>query len=236
MKEITLVLMLSTMAMTQTRPTTAPSVEDLTVAVEVAKTVLSAATAKAERDAMASDAYKTLAAEVEAARAALEEARRSGTPQERLDASSAYNKARLALEPIVPEAVKNAPEVIAATRGLRIAESALSARQQAIREAEENDPINVAIREKRLVIGMTLEQANKAMGRTGKLVAESQRVATYAWDVYSEASTRYRPLMGARGNAVGVTPEFVPPQYMHTITADFEQGKIVRHMRLGGRN
>jgi hypothetical protein len=235
MKQIVLVLILSTVVMAQTRPTTAPSVEDLAVAVEVAKTVLAAATAKAEREAMASDPYKTLAAEVEAARAALEEARRSGTPQERLDASSAYNKARLALEPIVPEAVKNAPEVIAATRGLRIAESALSARQQAIREAEENDPINVAIREKRLVLGMTLEQARKAMGRDGKLFEETEAYITYAWDVYSEPYTVDRPTMSGN-RVVGVHKVGVPGRYQHTIYATFEHGKLTSHQKLGGRN
>lgn len=140
--------------------------------------------------------YKALATAVLAADEKLQAARKTGTPQQKLDASSAYNKARAALDIARKTAVDGDADVKELRSKVAKAEYNLSIAkvelQKAyttdveLRKAEaeakiEADPILRAIRDGKLAIGMTLAQANHAMKKDGRLVEETQTTKVYEW-------------------------------------------------------
>lgn len=180
----------------ETRPSTQPVGEEhraLADAVLAAEQFAAHTAADAVNRLHASTEYKAATARLESAAAALESARASGTPQQRLDASSQWNKARLAVERMGPEAIKadaKASSAAAEVERLRKALASAIATAEARRhreqeEADARDPVKVAVKEKRLAVGMTLEQANAAMGSDGVLKEEdADGNSFYRWPIY----------------------------------------------------
>ena len=160
-----------------TKPTSQPaamSVADAQVALIDAK--------QAAGDAFdRSAAGRAMVADVAEKQATLEAARSSGTPQDRLDASAAWNAARISYERAKAVAVD-------ATSGVKAAQAALVAaqdvermaaqkaradeadrqrqRDEAARAAQaekEKDPIYQAIKANKFCKGMTQDQADQVM-------------------------------------------------------------------------
>jgi hypothetical protein len=130
------------------------------------------------------------------------EADKEQTPdaQQRLDPNSKYSKDWLAMKEIARKAVDSDPDLIRARALLAAAvevEKQNQARAQelkkeqesdaaAAKKAEENSPVRVAIREHRIVLGMTLDQAKEAEGKfiAAELVQDAGSSKTYRWTNY----------------------------------------------------
>lgn len=126
-----------------TRPASQPaaSAEELTKRVEAAKARVAKATdriaqikASAGTKAESSPAVKAALADIAAKEKALAVARQSGTPQQKLDASSAYNKARAGIDKVKADAA--AAALAATDREVKPAEAELHAAEGQLRSAE----------------------------------------------------------------------------------------------------
>jgi hypothetical protein len=143
------------------RPATLPAKIDLRPfedRVEKAKEDLAKATAEARIKWESSETYKSLRATVDKLLADLNEARAGTDPQRKLNASAAYNNARLKLEKeekAAMDVAKQAGELKVAEDQLKIATTENAKRQTA---ADDADPIRQAMRKKTLAKGMTKEQ------------------------------------------------------------------------------
>jgi len=147
---------------------------DLKADLTIAQTNLALAQDRATQDLENSPAGKPLVAEVAAKQAALEQARATGTPQDRLDASAAFNRARKALDDARAEALKKSKDVMEAQMKFAAASAALAAavadekakaeaKQSAEDEKARNDPVRVAIQKHQVIKGMTDNQVKQAM-------------------------------------------------------------------------
>ena len=157
-----------------TQPSTQPATADLKAALITAQSGLDAAAARASGDFDSSPAGKPLVADVASRKVALEQARSSGTAQDRLDASAAFNRARKALDDARAEALKASKEVLEAQLKVATAKASLAmavadekakaeAKQAADDEKARNDPVRIAIRKHQVIKGMTDEQVKQAM-------------------------------------------------------------------------
>ena len=157
-----------------TQPSTQPSMIDLKADLTIAQTDLALAQDRATQDLDNSPAGKALVADVAAKQAALEQARASGTPQDRLDASAAFNRARKTLDDARAAALKASKEVREAQAKVATASAALAAasadekakaeaKQAAEDEKARNDPVRIAIRKHQVIKGMTDDQVKQAM-------------------------------------------------------------------------
>jgi hypothetical protein len=158
----------------ETQPATQPSITDLKADLLAAQSDLVAAQARASEDFDNSPSGKPLVAEVAARQAALEHARASGTPPDRLDASAAFNRARKALDDGRAEAIKASQAVREAQMKVATAKAALAAavadekakadaKQAAEDEKARNDPVRIAIKKHQVIKGMTGDQVKQAM-------------------------------------------------------------------------
>lgn len=129
--------------------------------------------------------YKSLQADADAKEKFLNEARRSGSPDQKLDASRAFVKARKAVQEMRASTVESDPivkenrdEYAAAENELKSATAALSlevtranqeqkAKDALAEEQRMKDPIYRAMKDGTLAIGMTEDQAEKAMAVRG---------------------------------------------------------------------
>jgi len=169
-----LIALLSVSAGPTTSPTTKPlnavvlqqSIEDARAAIVKAK---DAALSRCRE----TPEYQAAAADREAKQHLLEDARRDGSPENRLAASSVFVKADLVVKKMEAEAISEDDAVKTSSAELTIAEASLRGvreeqkQQQEIaaasaKMAKENNPIAVAIRQHRIVKGMTVSQAHEA--------------------------------------------------------------------------
>jgi hypothetical protein len=186
------------------KPTTAPSTQPSGDAVAEAK----AAEQRAENDCLAAvhrtPEYLSASSELRAAEMKLAVARRAGTAQDRLKASHVAVVARERVKKIENDAIASDDRVSAAREKVA---SAIAAKN--------NDPIAVAIKRHLLVVGMTIKQADEAMGQASKKVMqESATGKMIRWATFSYY----------RNPATGVT--------WSTQTgweyAEFDDGKLIK--------
>jgi hypothetical protein len=122
----------------------------------------------------------------------LEQIRKTGTMQERLDASSAYGKVATELKAMEARALKDDEATKAAADAVAHAQIELNgakddltrAQEQAKADAKakiEADPIKSGIRDHKLVIGMTYDQAVEAKGEGGHKTHEDTESFTVEW-------------------------------------------------------
>lgn len=199
-----------------------------------------AATARA----MAQPKIKASVEDANAKLAELERLRSSAraTSKERLGAGSAYTKSKKEADRLITDAVDSDPQVKDARASVTQATTAYKVTASQTREAWaredkeaatrrkqeqeefEKDPIRVAIREKRLAVGMTLEQAREAMGSEGQLVYEGQNGEKgYKWTFYSDQPSGFTssglPVYGGRASVT------------HIFSATVQNGKVVEYSR-----
>jgi hypothetical protein len=142
--------------------------------------------------------------------------RRSGTPEQKLDASAAFTRSRAAVEKAKADAVGADAGVRDAHHRLGAVAQALSnARQEQakavaeakakaeevrvaaeVREIEAEaermlkDPIYRAMKRGDLAIGMTLEQANKSQKSEGRVIEQSGDETLYEWTSYIDFQSK----------------------------------------------
>jgi hypothetical protein len=148
------------------KATTKPAMIDLRPLEEdVAAAQSAVENAKAEARAKweASDDYKQLKGEAERTRLALEKARGGDDAKAKLDASKVYNDARLALAKADAARLRNVGQE--ETAAVDRAKAKLQQAIQHNRDVEENSPIRVAMREKRVMNGMTRDQLLEMFGK-----------------------------------------------------------------------
>lgn len=204
--------------------------------VEVQQRV-AAAEAQAGADFDATDGARAQQEVVAKLHAEYEAAKQSGTTTERLEAGSRWNTERLKLERERARFIRTREGVAAA----RTEEATLAGRIQQLRgsvdqlheEALQNDPIQIAIRRRELVIGMTLEQAELALG-PGRLIREGKGVQEWEWDhlVQVRRGPAGPSVMSGsaalRGGLTGGTTETVTD---HTKVGIFRNGVLIEHSR-----
>lgn len=169
-----------------------------------------------------SDKYKAEKADLDVKAAALAKARQEGTPQERLDASGEYNRARLALDRDDKAALSSDSSITDAARRLEIARSEVAAISLAKKvdaervdreklEAEEGPPpIRQAIAAHEVIIGMNIAQVEKALDTKGKQTGANENWSTYEFFVHNAP-------IGSWGDTGGV---------MWTVSFRTDDGKV----------
>jgi hypothetical protein len=188
-----------------TAPANQPTNDIVTLTSKAAQAdkVVAAASSSAESRTAALPAYQAAKQALVDAQKNLDAARAGNDIQARLDASSAFNHAKAALksihdasissDPTLSEAVKVQADLHATLAKAekeeadrQTAAEAAAAKQKA--DADEAairaDPIKLAIREKRAIPGMTLDQVRQALGAPGKLVSEDARSQVYEWQTF----------------------------------------------------
>jgi hypothetical protein len=105
-------------------------------------------------------------------------------------------------------------------RVARLEEAILNPKRR--EEAVNDIKAEKAIEEGRLMVGMTVEQANRALKSEGRVVGESEGRQEYLWWVQSD-----RPAAGGRAMRETYTS--------HSYLAWVEDGKIVSYDRMRGR-
>jgi hypothetical protein len=145
------------------RPTTAPALVDLApleAAVGEARVTLTTVKNTAVAQWQVSAEFLELKADADAKRVALETARAGNDPKAKLDASAAYNKARLGLEAETKRVVGTATQVQERALAAALASLDQAKRENVKRAADAlaNDPMEKAIREERILVGMTEAQ------------------------------------------------------------------------------
>lgn len=187
----------------RTRPTSAPTAQDLAKAIADAQAKVNDARAvvgRARTDAAKrweAGAGKVLIAGVAAKQKALEEARRTGTAQEKLDASSSYTKAKAVADKARTSAVESDIAVKAAGERLTREELSLgnirlelsrqedeerhlAKEKEAAKEAaKQRDPNYRAIMRGEIVAGMTLEQAEEAVKHQNRMYDFGRQTSSY---------------------------------------------------------
>ncbi len=109
-----------------TKPATQPALIDLKADLLAAQAALVASQANASQEFDNSPAAMPLLVDVRVKKAALEQARASGSPQDKLDASAAFNRSRKVLEDSEAEAIKVSKAVLAAQIKVASAGAAVS--------------------------------------------------------------------------------------------------------------
>lgn len=150
-------------------------------------------------DSAAGKAFKR---DLDAKRLALDEARQGGSAKDKLDASAAFNAARIKWERATADALEGDQEYATAkgeeaqaraAHGRILAENqqrkfAAEAARAAAEEADvAKDPIKRAIRGKYLTIGMTTDQVELVVGKPAKLESETAAFFTVRYRERKEA-------------------------------------------------
>lgn len=183
-----------------TTPATKPSPM---VALNDAATVARAAAADAAgkldaakavvMERLRSDAdYQQADRELADRKAALDAARAGSDMKTRLDAGGAFSKARAKVDGLAKSALVADANVRVATANKTEADKQLKAATDAIKQEEKreagaeadrekNDPINVAIRNHKVVKGMTKQQAVEAMGEEPHAKFEREGSEVWVW-------------------------------------------------------
>ena len=149
-------------------PTTQPTTRPATVAE--AQAAVNAAKTLALAKLVASSEYKQKKAVADAAMAKLQQARETGTPEDRLAASHDYVVANAPVKAMEETAFKSDPDVAAAEAELQRVRTAAAEAVKRIQEAKRpppppapnNDPMDEAMRKGKIVLGMTEDQAERA--------------------------------------------------------------------------
>jgi hypothetical protein len=192
-----------------------------------------AAVAKASDAALhrlrATDQYKSLATQREAARGVLEKARGGDDRQAKLAASREFVRIDQAVKKMESDAIASDPAVASAEQreaDLRGAIADLDAKMQAakkaIADAIANSPINVAVREHRIIKGMTEHEAADAMVYTepARNMVKELNAAAFATQVTQGA---YHPYIG---------PKWI---INRTVAENGDGGKVIEwNVTLGG--
>jgi hypothetical protein len=175
----------------------------LTSQASQADKAVAEAQSTAESRTAALPAYQAAKQAVDNAQKTLDAARAGDDLQARLDASSAFNHAKATLKSVHDASIGSDLALSAALKMQSELHSALAKAQkedadrQATAEAAEAkqkadaeeaairaDPIKLAIREKRAIPGMTLDQVRQALGAPGKLVSEDATSQIYEWRTF----------------------------------------------------
>ena len=162
-----------------TRPAGVAAAERELAAAQQRAAAATAAVEKARADGVrrleASPAFKDALAELAGKQKALDKARASGTPQEKLNASAAFTKARRLVEKMRADSVDKDDVLKKAVAAKSAADVELvRAGKRAAAEREENDPVNVAIRQGKFIKGMTESQAGQVMARFPVIATEKK--------------------------------------------------------------
>lgn len=181
--------------------------------------------------------YQALAADRQTKEEALETARLSGSPQDRLDASSTFVKADQAVKRMEAEAVTNDKEWKDGKAKEAVAEAQLRAANEEQRElqaraakaaqdAKDNDPTAVAIREGRLTVGMDESQAKEAIRKSLRARYPSPSTAVQLEPyVTNEDGVR---IVTFECTAFSLTPGSpVGRQIVRSARCEFDGGKLV---------
>jgi len=189
-----------------TKPTTRPTIEQVKAEKVFAEKALSEARKSAEGRAKEDPEFKKLSQAERSAQDKMIAARAGGTIQEKLDALADYSRRKKDAEAFIAEFVAKDSGVIAANAKVRSAESdiiaSLDAEQaererqkqiDAVKEAERlKDPIYKAMKEHRIVVGMTLDQAKEAAGASRSyLISESDGAQEYKIPDQSHYERKY---------------------------------------------
>lgn len=178
-----------------TKPASRPAIDTMPLAESVSKTksLLVKAKADAKRRWEESPECKQLTEDLSIKRVARDTAKATGSLQEKLDAAKAYNDARLALEAATEKGLASGDDLAEAIKANRMAARELADAErrniQIQEEADSRDPIKVAIKNKRIVIGMTMEQAIKAVGIRGQLERETEDLKLYCFTIFYSGDT-----------------------------------------------
>jgi hypothetical protein len=155
---ISLLAAICAVAAVDPKPTSQPTLDDFKQAVVVAEQTARQAEDAAVAAFHHTPEYRDAKAQADAAKERLDAARASGTAQEKLDASRLFVSANESIKKMEKRAAATDPQAVAAMRAADQARRALAIR-------EENDPVLKAVREHRVVAGMTEEQAKKSNRR-----------------------------------------------------------------------
>ena len=184
-----------------TRPTTLPSGFVDTPEYRTIKNKIDLATEGLAGSRASVVSATTQSAEYKAAENAIvelsrrrQEAERSGTAQQKLDAWLALLNSKGVLNTLREKAIKTSNEVATAENALMTARTELEAATDAYvrtrelerirqEELDARDPIKIAIKEHRLVVGMTLDQADEAMKRFDRklVLQDADGTEMYDW-------------------------------------------------------
>jgi hypothetical protein len=155
---------------------------------EACAAALARAKESAVREVEGSPAYRDARAAVDAKLEQLKAARQSGSAEEKLSASAAYTKSRRQLDGIKIAYLKDDADIKSAQQRLEIAlaaeiraKDALGAElRRIIADSEERgrqeesekmkDPIYAAMKQGRVCVGMTIEQLNGALSKSGSIM------------------------------------------------------------------
>lgn len=202
--------------------------------------------ADAKADAIArlkdTQAHRTATADADAKLSLLEAARRGDDPAAKLQASRNYNKSREIVQRLEADAIAHDPKVQEEQQRLdtceklvRKAHADLDAERAAEQDRIEHDPIHVAIREHRLEVGMTVEQANMAIGGAGRKTGADAQSEIWEWPIIEErqvaapvdAASGFNAQVVAQnvGNGKPVMMKMLVGRY-HALVSD---GKIVSY-------
>jgi len=161
-----------------TKPTTNPTGIDLRPLiheVDLARKDLASAKEEAMRKWEASTECRDLKAVVVEKRALLEKARENGTPKEKLDASAAYNQARSKFETSEAKATATPEADANLSKSLGKLHEAEREIERAVKRQEENSPIAKAIRDQKLIKGMTKADTRKVFRYTVETIQRDDR-------------------------------------------------------------
>lgn len=164
-------LLLAAGAKPATQPTTKPAaVSAAEKAVKDAEIHLRKAEAACITNLSKTTEYQEKKAAADAAERKLEQARQHGTPQERLQASHDFIEANEPVKELVEQAKRNDPDVshakdrlLRSQNELAVANATAVAEQHAAAERAANDPIQKAIREHKVVKGMSRAQVRQSL-------------------------------------------------------------------------
>ncbi len=182
-----------------TKPSTAPvpidtrPLRDKTLQTQEA---IDKAKANAVAKWEASQEYKALKSDMEQNRLILDRARAGTDPQAKLDASKAYNDARLVLEAATAKGIVSRDVADAQTAhrlAVDVLEQAERRNAQMIADADAKDPIKQGIQNHRPVLGMTKDEMGRALAFAGKfnrgsLVRETEEFQLYDFSFYTPRS------------------------------------------------
>jgi hypothetical protein len=172
----------------------APTIEALQAKVDSDREAVRKSEALAKERLHSSAEYRSVKADSDAKLAVLQQARQTGAPQEKLDASRDYVATLQTLKKMEATAQGTDPGRISAIQQLAADEVALGqlqreqeAKQQATAEqaqrAIDSDPITIAISKHRLIEGMTGAQALEAMGCQPYSVTRAGSIETATWEI-----------------------------------------------------
>jgi hypothetical protein len=215
-----------------TQPTTAPTqldqakdeVDLLNKQADEARKSTQDAIDAATGRAHHSDEYRRKQMDVDRLAEARNEARKGSDPQAKIEASSAYGKGLNELKKMEADAIANDPSVSAAKVNEARALADLVTAQTSLKilqgQAAELEKARLAqlpttkpdpIRDGKLIVGMTEEEARQAMHAPGRKAEEWATGCVIEWNTYSRA---------ADGG-----------EFSQNISANFEDGKITEISR-----